>query len=113
MRDIRKETCNAEISEHISNKILPAKHYLDNIISITAGPTPAYVRVEIDADIVTIGLAAYILMERYKQALEGMVRDNIVPENTDALIKDKVQDYMSSGRTGITMIRKDDKNGQN
>lgn len=113
MRDIRKETCNVEIDEGLGNKILPAKHYADNTVCITAGPNHAYIRVDIDADIVTVGIAAYTIMERYKHALEMMLHNKIVPENTDDLIKDKVQEYINSRRTGITMVRKDNKDGQN
>lgn len=100
-----------DIEEPINNHILARKRYNDSIIHVSSGPKSRCIRIDIDADIEALGCAAYVLMRRYQDALKSYINRELVPENTDELIKQQVDDYFGCRRTGITMIRKENNNG--
>lgn len=83
----------------------------DNIITVTSGPNAAYVTINIDADVLTLGVAAKILAMRYEQHLNIFKRNNLIPDDYDNMVKDMVDEYLGCNRTGIKMIRKENNNG--
>lgn len=90
--------------------VVPVK-MSDNIITVTSGPNAAYVTINIDADVLTLGVAAKILAMRYEQHLNIFKRNNLIPTDYDDMVKDMVDEYLGCNRTGITMIRKENSNG--
>ena len=90
--------------------VVPVK-MSDNIITVTSGPNAAYVTINIDADVLTLGVAAKILAMRYEQHLNIFKRNNLIPDDYDDMVKDMVDEYLGCNRTGITMIRKENNNG--
>lgn len=101
------------VKELPGNTVVPVNLSADNIITATSGPGNQFVSIQIDADLLTLGIVARVLKERYEQHLKIYRRNGLVPDNMDEMVEDAVKDYFSCGRTGITMIRKDEKNGQN
>lgn len=90
--------------------VVPVK-MSDNIITVTSGPNAAYVTINIDADVLTLGVAAKILAMRYEQHLNIFKRNNLIPADYDDMVKDMVNEYLGCNRTGIMMIRKENSNG--
>lgn len=99
-----------KITENNSN-ILPIKAANDNSIVVASGPKASYISINIDADILTVGVAAKILTMRYEQHLRMFKRSGLIPDDYDDLVKDMVEEYLGCKRTGITMIRKESPNG--
>ena len=98
-----------DIKEKI-NEVSPIKEELSNIAAYS-DPSTGCIAVNIDADIVTLGVVAKLLSHRYQVNLNGFVSAGRVPADTDAHIQAIVTDYICSGREKITIVRKDKSNG--
>lgn len=92
-------------------QVVPVKLSADNHITVHSGPRAAYTTIDIDADVLTLGVAAKILTRRYEQYLRLFKLQGTVPADFNDQIDAMVDDYFECKRDKIVMIRKDGKNG--
>ena len=91
--------------------IVPVKLSADNLITVRSGPRGAYTTIDIDADVLTLGVAAKILTKRYEQHLRLFKLQGTVPADFNDQVDAMVDAYFACKRDEIVMIRKDGKNG--
>ncbi len=99
-----------EIKERI-DELSPIKSKELGVIIVHAEPDTGCISINIDADIVTLGVVAKLLAHRYTVNLSEFIKKSLVPADTDTQVHAIVNDYLMSGRDRITIVRKDNNNG--
>ena len=99
-----------EIKERI-DELSPIKNKELGVIVAHADPDTGCISINIDADIVTLGVVAKLLAHRYNVNLNEFIKKSLVPPDTDTRVHAIVNDYLMRGRDRITIVRKDINNG--
>lgn len=100
----------SEIKEHI-DELSPIKNKELGVIVAHADPDTGCISINIDADIITLGVVAKLLAHRYTVNLSEFIKKSLVPSDTDTKVHAIVNDYLMSGRDKISIVRKDNNNG--
>lgn len=100
----------SEIKERI-DELSPIKNKELGVIVAHADPDTGCISINIDADIITLGVVAKLLAHRYNVNLSEFIKKSLVPSDTDTKVHAIVNDYLMSGRDKISIVRKDINNG--
>lgn len=74
------------------------------IIKASSAADKGYISLDVDADIVTLGVVAKLLLHKYTRSLMEFEKSNKVPVDTDAKIQAVVNEYLCSNRNNIKIV---------
>lgn len=74
------------------------------IIKASSSADKGYISLDVDADIVTLGVVAKLLLHKYTKNLMEFEKSNKVPADTDARIQAVVNEYLCSSRNNIKIV---------
>jgi len=100
----------SDITEKI-DELSPIKSCDLGVINAHADPTTGCISINIDTDIVTLGVVAKILTHRYNRKLNEFTEQSLVPLDTDIQVQQIVNDYLMRKRENFVLVRKGTTNG--
>lgn len=100
----------SDITEKI-DELSPIKSDDLGVINAHADPATGCISINIDTDIVTLGVVAKILTHRYSRKLNEFTEQSLVPPDTDIQVQQIVNDYLMRKRENFVLVRKGTTNG--